>query len=110
MKGLGVWLQPVCHWLVAWLISKWGPALVLIGTLALAGSAATYLPGASRQQAGIERGVPGPVLAVPTQSLCTSLLAIGAFALPAQCDTAIPAQSECTPSLLMGPDFACDER
>jgi hypothetical protein len=92
MQGLGVWLQPVGRWVATWLISKWGPALVLIGTLALAGSAATYLPGASGQQAGVQGGMPGSVSVVPTQSLCASLLAIGALALPAQCDTAIPAR------------------
>jgi hypothetical protein len=36
MKGLGVWL-------VTSLISKWGAAVVLIGTLALAGSVSVYL-------------------------------------------------------------------
>jgi hypothetical protein len=43
MKKLGVWLQPVSHWLVVWLISTWGSTVVLLATLALAASTASYL-------------------------------------------------------------------
>jgi hypothetical protein len=84
MKRLGVWLQPVSHWLVAWLISQWGSVVVMIGTLALAGSVSLYLTSAADHPA--PTGVSGPdaVTSIPTH---------------------------CTLSLLVvAPDIACDDR
>jgi hypothetical protein len=69
MKSLGSWLQPVSHRLVAWLTSKWGASLVLIGTLALAASTAAYLTSASDHQAREGGSVADTVIPVPAQSL-----------------------------------------
>jgi hypothetical protein len=71
MKSLGVWLQPVTHLLVTWLISTWGSALVLIGTLALAGSAAAYMSSASNHDARVGGSVLGSVAPASARSLCT---------------------------------------
>lgn len=86
MKGLGVWLRPVSHWLVAWLISKWGAALVMVGTLALAASAAAYLTSTYDHQAQVGGSVPGAVMPVSAQSLCITLAA--GVALP--CTSTLP--------------------
>lgn len=45
--------QPVSYWLVSRLISTWGIALVLLGTLALAWSTAAFLSGSHAQPAPI---------------------------------------------------------
>ena len=71
MKCLGIWLQPVNRWLVAWLISKWGSAVVIVGTLALAASSAAYLTSTYDHQAHVGVSVPGGVTSVPAPPLCT---------------------------------------
>jgi hypothetical protein len=108
MKALGVWLKTVSHWLVAWLISKWGVALVLIGTLALAVSTSVYLTGTYDHRAQVGVSVPGAIVAIPVQSWCTTVAGVPTCtstlpAIPIHCtlSQALLAQSEgkkCTPS------------
>jgi hypothetical protein len=102
MKGLSGWLQPGSYWLVVRLITKWGAALVMIGTLALAASASAYLTRTNDHQAQAGGSVPGAVTPVLARSSCASLLARGALAPPAQCNTPIQAQSLCTSPVLGG--------
>jgi hypothetical protein len=84
MRNVGVWLEPVSHWLVAWLVSRWGDATVLLGTLALAVSCSVSLMSAYDHPAPAGVSVPGADISVPTQ---------------------------CTPSLLVvAPDIACNDR
>jgi hypothetical protein len=84
MKNAGIYLQPVSHWLVGWLVSRWGNAVVLLGTLALAASVSVYLTSASNHPAPAGMSVLGAVTSGPTH---------------------------CTPSLLVvAPDSACDDR
>jgi hypothetical protein len=106
MKGLGIWMQAISHWLVAWLITKWGVALVLVGTLALAGSASVYLTSTYDHRAQVGGSVPSATRSVTSRSLCMSLVASGALTLPAQCDTTVPAQSLCT-TLVVGGALTC---
>jgi hypothetical protein len=95
MKGIEVRLQPVSHWLVAWLISIWGTVLLLIGTLALATSASVYLTRTYDHQAQERGRAPGAVTPISVQSVCTSLAA--GVALP--CTDTLPAISAtCTTS------------
>jgi hypothetical protein len=51
VNHLRVLRQLVSHWLVSWLLSTWGICLVLLGTLALAGSTAAFLSGSYAQPA-----------------------------------------------------------
>jgi hypothetical protein len=67
MKRHGIWLQAVSHRLVRWLISTWGTALVLLGTLALAGSGAVYLASSYDHQARVPASVPGTLTPSPAQ-------------------------------------------
>jgi hypothetical protein len=108
MKGLGIWMQAISRWLVAWLITKWGVALVLIGTLALAGSASVYLTSTYDQRAQVGGSVPGATQSVPAQSLCTTMAVGGALT----CTSILPdVLTHCTPSpLVVGPDITCDDR
>jgi hypothetical protein len=108
MNDLGVWLQPVSHWLVARLISRWWAILVMIGTLALAGSAAAYLTSAYDHQPPVGGSVPGAATPVPIQSLCTPLVIGGALAVPGQCSTVLPAQSPCI-FLMAGSEITCTD-
>jgi hypothetical protein len=109
MKVVGVWIRAVGHLLVAWLISGWGAALILIGTLALAGSAAAYLTGTYDHQALVGGSIPNGPKSVPAQSLGTSQWRIGdpcpPVSTPASAPlcwstpgttTVVPAQSLCT--------------
>jgi hypothetical protein len=56
VNHLRILRQLVRHWLVSWLMSTWGITLVLLGTLALAGSTAACLSGRYAQPA--PRGEP----------------------------------------------------
>jgi hypothetical protein len=91
MTSLGVWLLPVGRWLVAWLTSKWGASLVLIGTLALAASAAAYLSSAHEHQARVPGSVLGTLTPSPAQPSC-NILVLGDAPNCTGTVTSIPAQ------------------
>jgi hypothetical protein len=108
MTGFRVLIQPLSNWLSSLLVSKWGTAFLLIGTLALAGSASTYLTSIYDHQAPVGRSVPGAVTPVPAQSLCTTLAAGVALPCPRMI---LPVATLCTPALLViAPDIACNDR
>jgi hypothetical protein len=115
MKSIGVRLQPVSHWLVAWLISTWGTALLLIGTLALAASASAYLASINEHHTQVGGNVPGGLGSVPAQSLGTPQWRIGdpcpPVSTPASAPlcwsvpgavTPVPGQSPCTTLVASG--------
>jgi hypothetical protein len=112
MTRLHIFMRRLSNWLVPVLVTKWGVALVLIGTVALAGSASVYLTSTADHRAPAGN-VPDAVTSVPAQSVCTPLVlgplvVGGALVLPAQCNADVP---HCTPALLVvAPDIACDDR
>jgi hypothetical protein len=108
MKNVGMYLQPMSYWLVAWLVSRWGSAVVLLGTLALAASTGGYLTRTGDSRAQVGRSAPHAVPAVPAQSLCTTLIVGGALA----CTGKLPAVPvHCTSYLeALVPDSACNDR
>jgi len=67
MNGLGMWLQPVSRWLISWLVSRWGIGLLLLGTVALAGSTAVYLTRGYDHPARIGVIVPNATTSVTAQ-------------------------------------------
>jgi hypothetical protein len=79
MRTVGIWLELVSRWLVAWLVSRWGSAVVLLGTLALAVSCSVSLTRAYDHAAPAGVRVPGAVTPVPAQATCTTLVVGGAL-------------------------------
>jgi hypothetical protein len=75
MNSLYVWMQPVGGQVVSWLVSRWGATLLLLGTLALAGSTGIYL--ASSQSQPSSAGAHAIVVVVSGSAHCvTSLLVV----------------------------------
>jgi len=110
MNNLGVWRQFATYRLVAWLISTWGSALVLIGTVALAASGAAALTGSYEHPALAGRSIPPSGTFIPTQPVCA--IRVGGHAIT--CTGTFPPYP-CAPSLEAvgwdaAPDSACDHQ
>ncbi|MGH2387839.1 MAG: hypothetical protein ACRDIE_06500 [Chloroflexota bacterium] len=84
MKGIRILMQPVGHYLISVLISKWGLPLLLLGMMILAGSTAVYLTLSNNPPAPIGGRRPAAATFVTTQ--CTASL------------------------LVVAPDIACNDR
>jgi hypothetical protein len=110
MKYLGDWLQSATYRLVVWLISTWGSALVLIGTMALAASGAAYLTGSYELQAPAGRSIPHAGTSIPGQPWCA--IRVGGRAIT--CTGTFPPYP-CAQTLQAvvwdaAPDSACDHQ